>query len=78
MKDHWKSKSPIEIFDMLFDEDIMNYVVLQSTTYASQNNYHTSQFLVEQLQKFIVILLLSGYHSLPQERIYWSKDKTFR
>ena len=52
MEDHLKSKSPVEIFEMLFDEDIMNYVVLQSTTYASQNNRHTFQFSVECLQKF--------------------------
>ena len=67
MNDHL-SKSPVEIFEMLFDEDIVNYryVVLQSTTYASQNSRHTFQFSVDCLQKFIGILLLAGCHSLPQ------------
>ena len=75
MKDHLKSKSAVEIFEMLLDEwHIMSYVVLQPTTYASQNNPNTFQFSIECFQKFIGILLLTGYNSLPQERMYWSED----
>ena len=69
MKDHLKSKSQVEIFKMIIDENSMNYVVLQSTAYACQNKRHTFQFLVECLQKCIGILLFAVYHLLPKERI---------
>ena len=75
MKDHLMSKSAVEIFEMLFDEwHIMSYVVLQPTTYASQNNPNTFQFSIQCFQKVINILLF-GYHSLSQESIYWSEDE---
>ena len=76
MKDHLMSKSPVQIFEMLFNEwHIMSYVVLQATTYASQNNPNTFQFSTECFQKFIGTLLSTGYHSLLQESIYWSEDE---
>lgn len=70
-----KGKSPVDIFETLFDEDIMTYIVKQSVTYAAQNNRHDFIFSNDCLRKFIGFLLFTGYHSLPQEQLYWCEDE---
>lgn len=71
----FRGKSPVEVFETLFDEEIMEYIVRQSVIFASQNNYHDFTFSIGCLKKFLAVLILSGYHSLPQEKMYWSEDE---
>ena len=47
----------------------------QSTIYASQKNQHNFAFSNNCLKKLIRFLLLTGYHGLPQERMYWCEDE---
>jgi len=68
-------KSPVEVFESLWNEDVMDYIVKQSVIYAVQNNRHHFTFSVDCLKKFIGFLLLTGYHSLPQEHMYWCEDE---
>ena len=75
MNDCFKSKSLVEIFEILIDKDIMNYVVLQPTIYTSQNNRHTFQFSVECLQKFCWHIIVNWLPLLSLERMYWSEDE---
>lgn len=70
-----KGKSPVEVFEILFDEDVMTYIVQQSVRYASQNNRHNFTFSVNCFRKFLGFLFLTGYHSLPQEQMYWCEDE---
>lgn len=75
MTTHLKNKSPVEIFEELFDENLLSYIVTQSLLYARQNNRHNFELSTNCLRKFIGIFLLSGYHSLPQEQMYWCEDE---
>ncbi|XP_037928824.1 piggyBac transposable element-derived protein 2-like [Teleopsis dalmanni] len=64
-------KSPLELFEFFFDENMSNMIINFSNEYALQNNacLDLKQF---ELKRFIGILFLSGYHSLPQWKLYWS------
>lgn len=52
----------------------MSMVIQYTKLYAFQNNKHNFVITVEELKTFFGILLLTGYHSLPRERMYWSLD----
>ena len=52
---------------------ILDKILEQSLLYSRQQNQHTFMFSKEELLKFIGILLISGYHTLPRERIYWNR-----
>lgn len=43
--------------------------------YARDNNRHDFSMTREELLSFIGILLLSGYHTLPQTDLYWSTEE---
>lgn len=64
-------KSTIEVFETLFDNDVVQLIIDQTVKYASQHNVHRFNFTAEDFKVFIGILLFSGYHSLPRERMYW-------
>ena len=51
------------------------YIVDQSIMYARQQNNHTFELDEEDMARFTGIHLLSGYHSLPRQRLYWSTDE---
>ena len=53
--------------------DIVDKILEQSLLYSRQQNQHTFIFSKEELLKFIGILLISGYHTLPREGIYWTR-----
>lgn len=66
---------PVQTFERLFDDGVVKLIVDQSNLYASQNNNHSNFVLAEEeLKIFIGVLLLSGYHKLPREPVYWSND----
>lgn len=65
----------IQLFERFFDNEVLDLILTQSNLYANQNNRHN--FLLEkyQLQRFIGFLLLTGYHELPRERMYWEHSE---
>lgn len=54
----------------------MSLIAEQSNLYASQKNADFEVFEYE-IRRFIGILFLSGYHTLPQVRHYWSNEPDF-
>ncbi|XP_050301648.1 piggyBac transposable element-derived protein 3-like [Anthonomus grandis grandis] len=72
--------SPLDIFFKFVDENLMNLIIQFSEKYAQDNNRHEFYLSREELLNFLGILILSGYHSLPQTDMYWSldEDKTVR
>ena len=71
----FKDITPVECFEQLLDEDIIEDIVQHSVKYATQNNNHQFQLTNACMKKFIGILLFTGYHSLPQEQLYWCEDE---
>lgn len=68
------SLTPVEVFSLYFTDEIFNKIVEFSNIYSKQQNRHDFHLTSVDLRKFIGILILSGYHSLPQQRMYWSLD----
>ena len=75
IKEQFRRKSPVEVFEKLFDDEIRKHIVQQSTIYASQKNRHSFVFSDNCRKKLIGFFLLTGYHGLPQERMYWCEDE---
>ncbi|KAG8179722.1 hypothetical protein JTE90_006627 [Oedothorax gibbosus] len=69
------SKTPYELFRMYFDSDIMNLILEETLRYAAQKNNTTFSLSEKLLEVFLGIILFSGYHSLPQEDLYWSNSE---
>ena len=75
IKSEFQDKTPVEVFEALFDEDVRKHIVQQSVIYASQNNRHDFLFSDDCLRKLIGFFLYTGYKSLPQEKLYWCEDE---
>lgn len=75
LKTKFAGKSPSEIFFTIFDDEVLTQIIVQSGTYAKQKNEHGFSLTSDDLKKFLGILLLSGYHRLPSQRMYWSLDE---
>lgn len=67
-------KTCTELFEEFFDENMYEYFVEQSNIYAHQNNRLSFSTNMYEMRAFIGFLLLTGYHHLPQEWMYWSLD----
>lgn len=74
MKDNLIGKSPVQIFELFFDEDLIDKICKQSVIYSTQKNVHDFQLSSNCLKNFFGILFFTGYHRLPSERDYWSTD----
>ncbi|KAF6215702.1 hypothetical protein GE061_000033 [Apolygus lucorum] len=75
MCDQLRGKSAVELFELFFTETVLLSIVKETVKYAVQNNRHNFSFSVDCLRKFLGILLFTGYHHLPQEKLYWSEDE---
>ncbi|KAJ8909335.1 hypothetical protein NQ315_013451 [Exocentrus adspersus] len=67
--------NPKEIFEKLFSNDVFQLIRDQTILYAQQKNRHDFSVTIDEIKNFIGILLLSGYHKLPQQKMYWSLDE---
>lgn len=66
-------KSPLELFELFFDQEMFQHLVTQFELYARRDtNKQTFSTTVVEIRQFIGLILLSGYHRLPKERDYWS------
>lgn len=75
IRNQLEGKSPLDLFFMFFDTELLDAIVGYSLKYAQDNNRHDFDFDRTDLLKFIGILILSGYHTLPQTQLYWSSDE---
>uniref|UniRef100_A0A0K0ELN5 DDE_Tnp_1_7 domain-containing protein n=1 Tax=Strongyloides stercoralis TaxID=6248 RepID=A0A0K0ELN5_STRER len=71
----FKDLNPVEIYEKFLDDSTIKYIVEQTLLYAVQNNRHDFTVNEEEIRTFIAILFLSGYHQLPQERMYWCNEE---
>ena len=71
--------SPYQIWEKIFSCDILNHIVTQTNLYPSRDKNNIN-FSVSNgaMRKFMGILLLTGYHSLPHEQHYWSTQPDLR
>lgn len=74
LKERLYGKTPGELFSLFFDREVMETIINYSVQYSLQKNRHGFHLDVTDLEKFLGILILSGYHILPQQQMYWSAD----
>lgn len=63
------SNSPLELFELFFDTDVIQMFVDCTNKYASSKN-RKADVTVPEMKTFFGILLLSGYHPYPRRRMY--------
>ncbi|XP_045135445.1 piggyBac transposable element-derived protein 3-like [Portunus trituberculatus] len=65
--------SPYQLWGLIFSSSILDTIVDQTNLYArrdkNQPNFSANH---DEIRTFLGIILLSGYHRLPEERHYWS------
>lgn len=67
--------TPTALFNLIFDDDVMEYIVDQTNLYANQvKNKPLFQTCVSEMKKFFAILLMSGYCKLPPMHMYWENQ----
>lgn len=67
--------SPFELWKQIFDERMMDLIFQQTLLYATRDK-NEKDFILDrnEIYRFLGILLISGYHSLPNEIDYWSNQ----
>nr|CAH7713440.1 unnamed protein product [Callosobruchus chinensis] len=75
VKQELEALDAVRVFEKIFDDAVINHIVTQTNIYSTQKNDH--QFFVSSpdIKLFITILLLTGYHELPRQRLYWSLEE---
>ena len=65
--------SPYQLWSCIFTQSIIDMIVIHTNLYAKREK-NQPHFSVshDEIRVFLGILLLSGYHKLPEERHYWS------
>nr|CAI5846111.1 unnamed protein product [Callosobruchus analis] len=74
-KNALSEKTPLEIFFMFMDDEVIDLILDFSIKYAQDNNRHEFSVSKNELLNFIGILLFSGYHTLPHIQHYWSTEE---
>ena len=67
-------KKPHGTFEEYVNEELKEMIVTKSNRYVAQKNTN-SAFTVRDLETFIAVLNLTGYHSLPRTRMFWEKEE---
>jgi DNA excision repair protein ERCC-6 len=69
------SDEPFDLWSKIFNDPILNLIHKQTTLYARRDKNNVDfQLTKDELNSFLGICLLSGYHSLPSETDYWSRQ----
>ena len=68
------TQSPFRIWSEIFPSTLVDQIVEQTNLYAHRDcNFPAFSTGRENISSFLGVLLLSGYHHLPEEDHYWSK-----
>ncbi|XP_042228896.1 piggyBac transposable element-derived protein 3-like [Homarus americanus] len=69
-------KEMFEIFKLFFTDEIISHLTEQTNLYAHRDK-NNKDFCVDEndMMKFLGLLLISGYHSVPSENDYWSSSE---
>lgn len=66
---------PVDMWNLFMDHAVLENIVEQATMYAHRDkNSPEFRLTVNELRRFIGIVILSGYHALPEEGHYWNTD----
>jgi len=63
--------TPTALFEIFFDNEVMQLLTDNSNKYALQKGRHAFTTSPMELRLFVAILFTSGYAPLPRRRLYW-------
>jgi len=63
--------SPVSLFELFFDEDVISLIETETKSYAMQKGKHAFELCAGDIKLFLAILFTSGYAPLPRRRCYW-------
>ena len=61
------------MFEYFVNEEFKSKIIEETNRYAAQNN-DSFTLSMSDLNTFNVILMFTGYHSLPRTRLFWEKE----
>lgn len=76
--DNWisdKNLSPATLFELFFDDELIEHILNMSTLYAQQSNKPNFTMTEGELKVTLAILIISGYAPLPRRRMYWENSE---
>ena len=71
------SLTPVEFFELFFDDDLFDIIVHETNKYASQKNREL-RVTREEMKVVFGVLLISGYVSYPRRRLFWETGRYTR
>lgn len=66
------------IFFQYFNISLARHIIKQTELYATQKGHGEFTLTVPELNAFIGILIIMGFNTLPNQKLYWSSNKNFR
>ncbi len=70
-----KNLAPAELIDLLMGDEILEAIALKSNEYALKQFDLIPNITAAEIKIFIAILLLSGYSSVADYRLFWSNSE---
>lgn len=67
----YRDLSPVELFELFFNESVIDLLVEQTRSYALFLNIPDPEVTKEEMKCFLGVLVLSGYNHLPGRKCYW-------
>ena len=75
--DKFAAKEHHKIFEQYVNAELKAVIVEETNRYAAHKN-SKALFTTADLETFNVVLMLTGYHSLPRTHMFWEKEDDIR
>lgn len=67
----YEGKTATEMFELFVDDDLIEYIVLETQRYALFLNCPDPRITSDEIRCFLSILFITGYNDLPSKRHFW-------
>jgi len=68
-------QTPTTLFELFFDDEIVDLIVVNTNNYARQDKgNHVFTTNADEIRIFLAVLLISGYSTLPRRTMYWEAN----
>ena len=69
---HLPDLKPFDVFSLCFTPDMVSKITTETMRYTRLKNNHSFHVSDNDVYQFLGLILISGYHTLPGEKDYWS------
>ena len=70
---HLPDVKPFDFFSFYFTPDMVSKITTETIRYARLKNNHSFHVSDNDVYQFLGLILISGYHTLPEEKDYWPR-----